>query len=193
MTVFIGDVHGKCDRYHQIIREHSDTIQVGDMGIGFVDCFPLKEMINGNHRFIRGNHDNPFECINNSQWIKDGCVENDMMFMGGAYSIDKAYRTPGRDWWPEEELSYPELTQMIDIYIVTKPRIMVTHDAPLFLTAELYPTSNILTRTGQALQYMFEIHRPESWVFGHHHISLDVTILGTRFVCLAELETKQID
>ena len=35
MTIFIGDVHGKYNRYRDIIRDCENTIQVGDMGIGF--------------------------------------------------------------------------------------------------------------------------------------------------------------
>ena len=37
MTIMIGDVHGKYDRYKSIIKQHKDTIAIGDMGIGFRD------------------------------------------------------------------------------------------------------------------------------------------------------------
>ena len=71
---FIGDVHGKYGRYETILK-NSDlpTIQVGDMGVGFFHRDyegtlrpfanpPYDKMVAGNHRFIRGNHDNPYVC-----------------------------------------------------------------------------------------------------------------------------------
>jgi predicted phosphodiesterase len=43
------------------------------------------------------------------------------------------------------------------------------------------------TRTGLALQAMFEIHQPEVWLFGHWHINKVQKIGATNFICLAEL------
>ena len=76
MTLFIGDVHGKFGPYKRICKEYRDTIQVGDMGVGFIDRYTNRSYSNpphyamkaGNHRFIRGNHDNPGVCRKHSQW-----------------------------------------------------------------------------------------------------------------------------
>src|SRR5712671_5809644 len=100
MTIFIGDVHGKFDRYKAIIREHPNTIQVGDMGVGFrrwphgeyQSNPPYDEMVKANAYFIRGNHDNPAVCKRHTQYIPDSMVQNDTMFIGGGYSIDWQYR-----------------------------------------------------------------------------------------------------
>jgi predicted phosphodiesterase len=48
--------------------------------------------------------------------------------LGGAYSIDKEYRTPYVSWWPEEEITYAEADRAIDGGKVT---VMLTHDLPL--------------------------------------------------------------
>lgn len=197
----IGDVHGKFKQYKALIREHSDTIQVGDLGLGFrryphgdyTQNPPYDEMVKANARFIRGNHDNPNVCRNHSQFIKDGTVEDDVMFVGGALSIDYQYRIEGYSWWKDEQLSQEEFNQVLDVYSFTRPRVMVTHDCPLSVNIQIH-THHYYdnSRTQQGLQALFDVHQPEIWVHGHHHISMDHVINGTRFICLAELEIKEI-
>ena len=202
--LFIGDVHGFFDRYKKIIKKHPETIQVGDMGVGFHRMIgddrtpernpPYDAMAKGNHRFIRGNHDNPAVCRQHDFWIPDGHVEGDMMFIGGADSIDKAYRIEGLSWWREEQLDYGEWVVTYDTYLKNTPRIMVTHDCPrsiyYHLHERVFETPD--DATSRNLQYFFESHKPELWIFGHHHLSFDKVIDGTRFVCLDELETMEI-
>lgn len=201
MVRLIGDVHGKFGAYKTIIKNYPNTIQIGDMGIGFYNSHgemtsnpPYDKMVQMNARFIRGNHDNPKVCKNHSQWIADGSIEGDTMFVGGAYSIDKDMRTEGYNWWVDEELSHSDFYRIMDIYQQNKPRIMVTHDCPekllrYIVSHHMYFT----TRTGQAFDSFFEIHKPAIWIFGHHHKSFDQVIDGTRFICLAELESKEIE
>lgn len=215
---FIGDVHGHYGRYRELIRGVSASIQVGDMGIGFRRAQgpnmgevygnpPHYAMVQGDHRFIRGNHDNPSECRKHSQWIPDGHFENEMMFVGGAASIDKVYRVEGYSWWPDEELPIAELNRMIDLYIERKPKVMVTHDCPEEVASAICATMPMIgggaikldigSRTRQALQSMWSAHSPGLWLFGHWHMSFDHVlhggrVEGTRFICLAELEYKDL-
>jgi hypothetical protein len=202
MPIFVGDVHGKFSRYKAIIKEHKDTIQVGDMGIGFrrwphgeySQNPPYDEMVKANAQFIRGNHDNPAVCRKHSQYIADGRVHNDMMFIGGAYSIDWQYRTEDFSWWRDEECSPEQFKVLHGIYTVTKPACMVTHDCPKNIYPMLHTHHwNDPARTPVALQAMWEVHKPKLWVFGHHHKSFDMIVDGTRFVCLAELEVKELN
>ena len=210
---FIGDVHGKYDRYEKTIADGPPSIQVGDMEVGFrrwphgepeADP-PHHSMVAGHHRFIRGNHDNPAVCREHSQWIADGTFENNMMFVGGANSIDREWRREGYDWWPDEELSATELRTMIALYIDRKPRIMVTHDCPeevasIVLSRALISGPrkiDLPSRTRFALQEMWAAHCPKFWLFGHYHMSFDQVLhggrtTGTRFICLAELEHRDI-
>lgn len=211
--IFIGDVHGKYKSYKKIMKKYENTIQVGDMGVGFkrnlyidgvhINQFfpnpPYDRMVEGNHRFIRGNHDNPSVCKQHSQCINDGYIEDDVMFVGGAVSIDKEWRTEGYDWWPEEELTIPELDVIVDKYCEVKPRIMVTHTAPDFLADSLAWAANrgykldIPSRHQQAFNVMFFHHKPELWVFGHWHVDFEYMHEGTRFICLNELSILDID
>jgi len=196
---FIGDVHGKIDQYLKIIADCDESIQVGDMGVGFV---PLPETpfndYNVEHYFIRGNHDNLSEALYFGNYLVDSQYWNEFgniyMFVGGAESIDKHYRTEGVDWWRDEELSYAEFQEVINRYEQLKPNVMVTHDCPQSIVGYLKLSAiNDVSATRQALQTMLDIHRPQLWVFGHWHKSLDITIDGTRFVCLNELEYKDIE
>ena len=47
--------------------------------------------------------------------------------------------------------------------------------------------------TASLLQAMLDLHRPEAWIFGHHHVSRDFYLKKTRFRCLAELETLKVE
>lgn len=211
---YVGDVHGRYRRYKEIIRGAPASIQVGDLGVGFRRTQgpnagqikgnpPHALMVEHNARFIRGNHDNPEECRKHSQWIPDGHYDpvTKTMFIGGACSIDRAYRIKDYSWWEDEELSYQQLDAMIDFYSQIKPEIMVTHDAPQAIGAEVirpllltnpgWPKFE-MTRTRMAFQQMWAIHQPKLWIFGHYHISFDHILQGTRFVCLAELEYKDL-
>lgn len=204
---FIGDVHGKYKRYKRVIRGRRDTVQLGDMGVGFWKLRsdervpdhnpPHSKMVEGNHRFIRGNHDNPSVCTRQSQWIPDGTVEGDVMFVGGAISVDRKWRTEGLDWWPDEELSIAELDRLISVYADARPRIMVTHDCPQFLEKTMVEASGrdksiAPSRTRQAFSAMFDHHRPQHWVFGHWHRTFRTTWCECTFTCLDELDALEI-
>lgn len=196
--IFIGDVHGKISSYKKLLSRHEETIQVGDMGIGFdnnVDdeLFKLLETGEGYHCFIRGNHDDPNKVKKfKKSWIYDGYYENDMMFIGGASSIDAGRRTEGVNWWREEEICVSEFYRLTDEYIFSRPKIMVTHECPQSIAESMKPIAKVKSRTRQAFQSMFEFWQPDLWVFGHHHTHFDQKIDGCQFVCLDELETFSI-
>lgn len=201
MIRFIGDIHGQYLAYVSIVDDCKyPTVQIGDFGLGFagrdvVDDFATDYLKNNSqHRFIRGNHDNPKVCKQTIGYIEDGTVENDIMYVGGAWSIDYALRTEGVSWWADEELSSVELHKILDIYQTARPRIMVTHDAPYSITKQYFVDANrtmhkelIKTRTNQFFDIALEIHKPEIWIFGHWHLPLDVMHKDTRFICLPEL------
>ena len=212
MTRLIGDVHGKFGPYRTILKESPyPTIQVGDMGVGFfrwphgdpVPNPPHDLMVEKNAKFIRGNHDNPAVCKRHSQWIPDGTIEGTTMFIGGAVSIDRMFRVESFSWWPDEELSITELYDLTDKYLEAKPRVMITHECPELIANEVYRTIPTVgngstkledhSRTRQAFQSMWSAHSPEIWVFGHWHVPFDHVLNGTRFICLPELATIDLD
>lgn len=207
---FIGDVHGKIEKLVQKVNElpyGSTVFQVGDMGLGFKNV-DLKYFHDCCFSFIRGNHDSSETCRKNPQYAGDYgySVGNELFYMGGAWSIDYKIRTPGVDWWADEELSYTQLNEAFNLYIQKKPRIVVTHEAPeaigrilmsrLKLVGDFYYAGNtgayIQTRTSQILQQMLDVHKPEHWVFGHYHLDEEIDYQGIKFHCLNELSVKEI-
>ena len=124
---------------------------------------------------------------------------------GGSWSIDRQFRIEGISWWPEEELTISELNDAVDLYIETKPEIVITHDGPGPFTHYIlnryalqsqawYKESTVNpTRTGQALSAMFEAFQPKIWCIGHWHTDYEKIIKGTRFICINELNHIRID
>lgn len=212
---FIGDVHGKFGRYKRILEESPHpTIQVGDMGVGFRNRAtgawssnpPYDQMAAGTHRFIRGNHDSPEVCAKHTQYIADGHTESGMMFVGGALSIDRAYRTEGYSWWSDEELPEGRLAELVMEFVNYRPKIMVAHECPEVIAERIVGRMPDLqrgggikldprfaSRTRVAFQRMAELYQPKLWIFGHWHVPFDEVVGGTRFVCLPELAFMDVD
>lgn len=198
----IGDVHGKYNAYKRLIKENRDTVQIGDMGLGFrkfphgefTTNPPYDEMVRANAMFIRGNHDNPSVCRSNTQWIEDGTVEGDTMFIGGAFSIDYMFRYNEFSWWEDEQCSKEQFLKFFEEYQKVKPRVMITHDCPREIIKYIPESAkNNLppSFTNMMFDNFWQAYQPELWVFGHHHHSFDQVMNGTRFVCLAELEMRE--
>ena len=197
----IGDVHGDMDKYLALTESLGTipSIQVGDFGAGFVSLPKL----NLQHRFIRGNHDSPDVCRTHPNYLGDyGLLEPSTFYISGAESIDKAYRTIGISWWPEEELSYEELSAAIRLYMSVKPNTVISHECPLVAARDMLSKLYIgvsprgdkgQSRTAQALQVMFEKHQPLNWYFGHYHFKREFRIGRTTFRCVAEKELAIVE
>lgn len=195
----IGDVHGKYERYHRIIREkdrHPFTVQLGDFGF---DYTTLKNVDPKHHVFIGGNHDNYDKVADVPNYLGDyGHMINfngiDFFYYRGAWSIDQKYRTIGIDWWEQEQVKIEGFMKAREIYRQIKPDIVLTHDCPESIASYLLPPNSRIFQqtTGWALQELFNIHQPKYWYFGHWHKSWSMTINGTNFKCLNELEIDTI-
>lgn len=211
----IGDVHGKWDSYARILKRLNPerSIQIGDFGWGFqpdhVGNRPANHpqsknerrveavMAQGDHKYFRGNHDNTDLCAVHQYCLPDVYYEDDtdMMIVAGANSIDKQWRVEGDTWWADEELTYDQLSDAIDEYDQNRPSLMLTHECPESIVGQLFPwyRKEYPSRTREALDSMLAIHQPDIWIFGHWHTSIDQVIGGTRFICLNELETTEIE
>lgn len=188
--LFISDCHGKWDKLNQIIQANQDRslIQLGDLGIGFPN-YPCPDNFGDNFKFIRGNHDNPQVCREHPNYLGDFGIWNEIFFISGAYSIDHHLRTEGIDWWEEEQLSYSQLQNMIDLYLETRPKYVITHDCPENVCCDIHSDNKYPSKTQQALQVCLDNHSPEKWIFGHHHIDYKKIHNKTEFICMKELGT----
>lgn len=204
---FIGDVHGNWKQYKKIINECDTSIQVGDFGVGFVSKIteaihsnpPYDHMKKGDHRFIRGNHDNPSVCKKHPFWIPDGTMIHDKIFcIGGAKSIDAHMRTEGYNWWVNEELSYKEFLILCDVYEKLKPSVIVAHEMPESLTYIVCSKCNMTkyddpSITRQFLDNILEIHKPDLFIHGHWHVNHHTIYQGVEYIGLGELEHVDLE
>ena len=192
---FQGDAHGKLGK---LAKPGCPVIHVGDLGLGFVSPVAVHEKVTKRQDFwfIRGNHDDPEMCRRNPRYLGEFGGSGSVFWVSGAWSIDAAHRMEGRDWWRDEELSADQMRDAFDSYVAAKPRLMVPHDAPCGIFASGAPMpirGSQADATSSLLQAMLEAHRPEMWIFGHHHVSRDFGFMRTRFRCLAELETYTLE
>lgn len=204
----ISDVHKNFDAYKHIIgnmEDDEESIQLGDMGIGFPKgtgssmYSPTKTiddeeelsniLMDERHKFIRGNHDNPSVCREHPNYLGDyGVYQDEIFFISGAWSLDRWERIQGVDWWEDEELSYEELQNAVDLYEDSFPRLVISHECPRSISKLLHPALSHSTITGNVMDRMLDVWRPSIWVFGHHHMSKQFNIGGTQFICLDTLQ-----
>lgn len=191
----IGDVHGKYDRYVNMARKRDFTLQIGDLGFKY-DC--LKNLDSERHKIVAGNHDNYDIIAEWPHYLGDYGMASlggvDFFFYRGAYSIDRQYRTVGISWWEAEQLKIEDFMKARDLYREAKPDIVVTHDCPESVGHMLLdPGSHVYQNTTSwALEELFRIHRPKTWIFGHWHVSRKIPLGSTEFICLDELESLEI-
>ena len=213
LTRLIGDIHGMVNDYkaYAIDKFEGPTIQIGDFGIGFGQGDYWHESVNdyhtrGGHRFIRGNHDNPDMCKTMSGWIKDGTVENDVMYIGGAWSIDNPAappgwyrRTAGYNWWFDEECSDKQFEHFFETYKAVKPRVMITHDCPGKVSYPMFWGSGFIkgpvypNRTSAWFDRFIDAYEPEAWYFGHWHKTMAHKHGRTMFQCIGELDYIDVE
>lgn len=138
-------------------------------------------------RFIDGNHDHHtwLRSRKDTKLDDDGlviyqprgsvCEDPDgtrFLFVGGAPSIDWAFRTKGYSWWPDEEcISDAEFEAAMN---VEGPiHVLVTHDAPDFPPG-FSPKGDpeFCVRAADSMKKVFtliEKHQPPLHVHGHWH------------------------
>lgn len=192
----IGDVHGKVEQYKEIIDNCQFSICVGDFGFKKQWEWHIKNINPVNHVINMGNHDYiPYYNFLGSTRNYEFFETLNLFTVRGAESIDKHLRTEGIDWFANEELTYQEQLEAFDFYCKVKPKIVISHDCPQTALTTMFKMgwSYGKSQTRTMLEMMFLEHKPDLWVFGHHHQSVKMNILGTEFVCLDELETLTIE
>jgi Icc-related predicted phosphoesterase len=196
-VMLIGDVHGDMNKYHRYTYRKKNqcdmSIALGDFGFKQeYDWF--QKHAKDNAYILPGNHDyytliNSDECPPNIL-RKFGYIEElDLFYVSGAFSIDRVYRTEGKDWFADEEMSISELYNMIDLYEKVKPKTVISHTLPLeVIKIILHYKVDYPSRTSQAMSSMISIHEPLNWYCGHFHESTKIKYKNINFQVLDELE-----
>jgi len=180
-----GDIHGQWENLNNFIKytEADIILQCGDFG-----WFPNLQyngwdqygLENGDTKiyFCDGNHDNHQslrnlennEIMKNVFYMKRGSILNinnkNILFMGGADSIDKNLRTNGLDWWPEEIITKEDVNNLPE----EKVDIVISHTCPYEFKIFLFGSNDpYIDPSRDALSYVLKKYKPKQWFFSHWH------------------------
>lgn len=196
-----GDVHGAFKRLNALINKYKHRLDLiiccGDFGYwpshsdGHMSIktygIPLL-WCDGNHEDHWALQDRTSnEIVKDVFYMPRGSTYNlkdgrTIMFIGGADSIDKEYRTLGIDWFPDEVITQKDLMNLPDI----KVDIFITHTCPLeihHILARHYEKEK--EPSNHALSSLWQIYKPDLWIFGHWHYYHEGKIGDTKWYALS--------
>lgn len=195
MKIYVcGDIHGEFEKFEKfIIEKQPDMIfQCGDLGLfpnfnnkkGLLENDKMyKFNIRSNKKifFCPGNHEDwnyldlmedDNEIFSNVFYMKKGSIlklnNKNILFIGGADSIDKKQRLIGRDWFQQEIIRDKD---MYNIYNTNENiDIVISHTCPKSVFDNILRLDNRYNDPSQiALDYILEKFHPKKWYFGHFH------------------------
>ena len=199
MIYITGDTHGNIDFFklkqyfnNRYVSEDDFLIILGDAGIVwskrelFINDYSLLGLT---ILFIDGNHEN-FELLNSFPIVEykgakchrlsnniyhilrgEIIAINGLSFfcIGGATSIDKAYRVNRISWWEEENITNKDILNGLNNLekVNYKVDYVLTHCAPSFVVKKMFGyeadnNTDILERIGSQITF-------KHWYFGHYH------------------------
>ena len=194
ITVITGDVHARWEGLNTLIETKTPDIVLccGDFGYWpGIEGYELSIQNNGvKVHWCDGNHENHHtlaklhtpmlrQVASNVFYQQRGSTvtlpdpdERKVLFMGGADSIDKDYRTPGYDWFPEEVITMEDFDRCPD----TKVDIVISHTCPkaflpgIKLPLGYYGIDKDKNPSMTILDMVLEKYQPSLWYFGHWHM-----------------------
>lgn len=106
-----------------------------------------------------------------------------LLAFGGGYSFDKAIRTEGYDWWPEEMPNQAEYKNASDHLLAYNNQVdyILTHTCPVE-TISYMMTKNLGVHGDNAgerpltlfLEYLRSTVSYDKWYFGHFHVDMEL-------------------
>jgi predicted phosphodiesterase len=106
------------------------------------------------------------------------------LVLGGAYSIDKQYRTQHVSWWPQEMIRQGDVHRALENAEGRKIDVMFTHDAPNspdlldWLKSAGYKIDPFSSENRAALSYVVDMVRPTDLYHGHFHHRYEAPYYG---------------
>lgn len=158
--------------------------------------------------------DEPVEMAPNVFYLPRGTVINldwmgknyRLLAIGGAYSVDKAYRIWGKSWWPQEEITADDLDKC---YEAGKVDIVFSHDAPgsAFMAALMIAAdgnsremAHLAMKNDQrfpgakpnrdALESVLQSAQPKLWIHGHYHSAYTADLPNGTHVIGLDMENE---
>lgn len=190
--LYVGDTHNY-EKTLEILHENLQRIpkdllpisyiHVGDSGL--LSPKVLKPFLNdsGSNLFVvRGNHDASYlfqgkEMVENVYLVKDYEVIDDILFIGGAVSVDREVRLErGLFYDPMEGVRFQSDQFLEDLSTKYKIKTVVSHNSPRsFFPVTSSFNGRQVSRERVYLQNLLEVvslHNPIlSWYYGHFHKS----------------------
>ena len=192
--IVVGDIHGQFHELNKLIKDEKPDIilSTGDFGYWNSKDFEKSlELLDTKLYWCDGNHENhdllnevtnmtrdPFEIIPNCFYMPRGSVlnlnEKNIMFVGGADSIDKEYRTIGFDWFAQELISENDWLNINDVE--KDIDIVISHTAPNYFKIETQlekkdsRVEKSLDPSRHFLDKVYNKFKPSEWYFGHWHL-----------------------
>ncbi|MDN6509487.1 MAG: metallophosphoesterase [Corynebacterium sp.] len=223
---FIGDLHGKPNAFEQTLDlavsvGAATIIQTGDFGFHRPADLELLQLSlderapDVDYRIIDGNHEDftlltpdataPTALTRSITYMPRGLRTTvagiNMLFLGGATSTDRQWRTEGVNWFPTEHITDAQVTRAITAASTgTGPAdILVTHETgSAAFTALAHNSPHAQTKESDPLsqadrtridRVLTAVH-PRVHVHGHHHARfaapLDGELTDTLDVSLAK-------
>jgi len=204
MIYITGDTHGNIDFYklknyflNKYVTKADVLIILGDAGIvwGENQCYINEYASLGlTVFFIDGNHEN-FDLLNkfpimyfndalchrlasNVYHILRGEIINinslSFLCIGGATSIDKAYREEGITWWNDEHISDDDIKKAIKNIKNYHYEVdfILTHCAPSGMVSKMFDfKTDSDTDKLSKIEYFCDF---KYWYFGHYHIDKEL-------------------
>lgn len=223
---FVGDLHGRLDAFIHTTNlaaaaGASTIIQTGDFGFHHPADLELLQLIvdertpGVDYRIIDGNHED-FTLLNPDateptaltrsithmpRGLRDTIAGINMLFLGGATSTDRKWRTEGVNWFPTEHITDAQIDRAITAAGTgtSTVDILVTHDTgSAAFTALAAGSDHAQNKAADPLSQADRAHidrvltavHPAVHVHGHHHTRfaapLDGELTGTLDIALAK-------
>lgn len=208
--IVVGDVHAKWNYLNELITEEKPDIILacGDFGYwpsykeySFDKIIPQNTKIywcDGNHedhwslkRRLDENDGEPFAfaSLPNVVYMPRGSVlelpdGRNVLFMGGADSVDKSLRILGKDWFPEEYITTPQILSALEIK--KQIDIIISHTCPqsaMDMVLETNP-NKVHDPNPIMLEELLKQYKPKQWFFGHWHFFAEDVTEGCQFTAL---------
>lgn len=109
-----------------------------------------------------------------------------VLFMGGAESIDKNFRTIGHDWFPDEIITQTDIENLPNVNI----DIVISHTCPreFYIKLRAGNHESVVMKSNDpsmtALSYVLHKYRPDLWYFGHFHLYREGHYNNTRWTAV---------
>jgi Icc-related predicted phosphoesterase len=125
------------------------------------------------------------EVFPNCYWVKRGAVLDldgiSHLFFGGAESTNKTTLKENFNWWAREDGNQEEFDLFAKNLNELKPRVVVTHDAPLRVHYDRIRRKKSITPNQLEKILSASSHYPDKYFNGHHHSLNKRKISGIEF------------